>query len=365
MNKAYAVVGLQYGSEGKGNIVAKLAQKNKPDVAVHNWGPNSGHTAVIDGAKYVHTMLHLTLVSSPNIKYCLFGAGSIINIESLLSEMDACRDIIEQRGVRFIVHPCAAIVTGSHRELEGERISIGSTMKGTAEAAIERMRRDVDGNANVAINAGTELENLHRYSFIISAAAYHQALAAAECVAIEGCQGFSLSMYHGFYPYTTSRDTSVHQLLADCCIPYGADVEVVGCVRTFPIRVANRTDPDTGEMIGWSGPCYGDQGETTFEAIGQTTEFTTVTKLPRRVFTFSMQQVFEACRMNGVNSIALTFADYLDDYEGLVDNLHRVIGVPVSMLASGPDTNDVATVGYVIGAGPDYEVLEEDDGEID
>lgn len=361
--KAYAVVGLQYGSEGKGNVVAKMALEHKPDVLVHNWGPNSGHTAIVDGRKVVHTMLHLGIFS-PNVRYILFGPGCVINMESLVAEINEVRDILDKTQPMFIFHPQACVVSEQHREAEQARINIGSTMKGTAEAMIDRMRRPTDGSANIMLSQ----QMLHSgigYSTCISAEAYANAIDRADLVAIEGCQGYSLSMYNGFYPYTTSRDTSVNQLLADCAIPRSTEVEVIGCVRTFPIRVANRYN-EAGDQIGFSGPCHGDQEETTWEAVGQEVEHTTVTKLPRRVFTFSMEQVAQACRMNGVDQIALTFADYLspEDVMDLLAEIFEVTGVRVKLVVTGPNHDDVAHVtSALLGEGPGYNVLQEDDGE--
>jgi hypothetical protein len=141
-------------------------------------------------------------------------------------------------------------------------------------------------------------------------------LREAEHVIVEGAQGYGLSMYHGFYPYTTSRDVSVWQILADCGIPHDLlptvmdlpDITVIGTCRTYPIRVANRFDTH-GTQVGYSGPCYDDQLEISFEEIGQKVELTTVTKLPRRIFTFSEKQITEAVRYyDAVNFAARTKA---------------------------------------------------------
>jgi hypothetical protein len=117
--------------------------------------------------------------------------------------------------------------------------------------------------------------------------------------------------------------------------------------RTYPIRVANRYDKD-GNMVGWSGPAYPDQAEISFDAIGVGPEFTTVTKLPRRVFTFSTDQVKDAVRANGVGPIFLNFCNYpqgangLSDVGLLIQRLNNDLGLAtVALTGWGPTFNDV------------------------
>jgi adenylosuccinate synthase len=147
-------------------------------------------------------------------------------------------------------------------------------------------------------------------------------------------------MYHGFYPYTTSRDVSTAQTIADCALPYGAAGQIIGTCRTYPIRVANRFD-SAGNQVGWSGPYYDDQEETSFEAIGQKVELTTVTRLPRRIFTYSKQQIEQAVRVNGITKMFLNFANYatqekLDEISNHIKSLTEL-----TWLGWGPTEKDV------------------------
>ena len=342
--KAFAVVGLQFGSEAKGNIVGHLAYKHQPDTVIHNWSPNAGHTLITPaGRKLVHTMLPLGIVSD-NLKRILIGPGAVINVASLSKEITQAADLIE--GVQIIIHPHAAVVDDSSLEAEKAFNRIGSTQKGSAAAAMSRMERD-PGNPAIALNR-INPSHIPHSKLVIDKVAYDEAIAAAEVTIIEGCQGFGLSMYHGFYPYCTSRDTSVSQLFTDCAIPrkMQANITVVGVMRTFPIRVSNRYDEE-GNMVGWSGPCYSDSEETTWEQVGQPTEYTTVTKLPRRIFTFSKHQIEEAIRMNGVDEVALTFCDYLDA-DGLVQFLKFLkerSGLDIDYLTFGPSVTHAVELG--------------------
>ena len=92
--------------------------------------------------------------------------------------------------------------------------------------------------------------------------------------------------------------------------------KVVGTMRTYPIRVANRYD-EQGNQIGWSGLYYPDQKELTWEEMGVTPEKTTVTKLTRRIFSFSPEQTRQAIQVVMPDEIFLNFANYCGGEEEL------------------------------------------------
>lgn len=345
------ILDLQFGSTGKGLIAGFLAETKGYDTIITAWAPNAGHTYISrDGDKWVNIATPNGVIS-PKVRRVLLGPGSIIDPVLLESEwrryLEHCQNTNEFPAGLFI-HPNAAVVTQGHRDLEaGPMTKIGSTKKGVGEAAIQRIRRDPD-NMNTASEAlnGTWLAH-----FVCSRVEYDQQLGLAEDVLIEGAQGASLSMYHGFYPYTTSRDVSTLQILADCGVPasWARRVNVIGTLRTFPIRVANRFD-ETGKQVGWSGPCYSDQQEIKWSDIGRSPELTTVTKLPRRLFTFSMTQVLEAVERNGVNQLFVNFANYLPSAEAAVrflDELNLACSSKlchVSHVGFGPTFHDVLAV---------------------
>lgn len=351
MERITMVVDLQYGSTGKGLIVGYLAEEEGPDTVITAWAPNAGHTYInAAGRKFIHTHLANGIVS-PYIRQLLLGPGSLINPQQLLDEIEQCRDIIDAKGIRILIHPHAAVVTERHIEEEaGPMTKIGSTKKGVGAAMIQRIRRNPDD-----LNTAASCEALRQY--VVTTQEYSNALTTAREVLIEGAQGFGLSMYHGFYPYTTSRDVSTWQILADCGIPVSATynalgqsiLRVVGTARTFPIRVANRFDSE-GTQVGYSGPVYGDQIEITFESIGQKTELTTVTKLPRRIFTFSRAQIRDAISYNGVKEVFLNFANYVRDERELVAIVQSIedAGARVTWLGVGPTFNDVKSSEFTV-----------------
>jgi adenylosuccinate synthase len=266
---------------------------------------------------------------------------------SILRVIDECRGIIIKKNIDILIHPHAAIVTDRHIEEEaGPMTKIGSTKQGVGAAMAQRIRRDPDDQ-----NIAAHCEDLA--SCVVTVDEYRQALKNSEYVLVEGAQGYGLSMYHGFYPYTTSRDVSLWQILADSGIQ-AADVmdkyrvckvRALGTCRTYPIRVANRFD-ETGTQVGYSGPCYNDQVEIAFEDIGQKTELTTVTKLPRRIFTFSGQQIEEAIRHNGVYEVFLNFVNYVRTEVELIDIVQAIErkDTQVRWIGVGPGHDDVRQI---------------------
>lgn len=327
MKDVIIVVDLQFGSTGKGQIAGTIGRKWQPDTVVCANGPNAGHTYKWwEGRnpeslrQIVHTVTPVTGVL-PSVRNILLGPGAVIDMTRLSDEVSASMDYFD--GKNLIIHPNASIVQQRHRDREKDFVGIGSTMKGTAEAVIEKMRR-LPG-ASIARNWALQLRNMFPHvnlTVSVDESDYNAALDSSQKLLVEGAQGASLSMHSRFYPHCTSRDVSVNQIWADCRLPartsaaawaHNGEVQIVGVCRTYPIRVANRFN-ETGDMTGFSGGAYPDQHEIKWEQIGREAELTTVTKLPRRLFTFSTQQILEGTRYNAPTSIALTFCDYLPSH---------------------------------------------------
>lgn len=353
MHKATLVMDFQYGSTGKGLIAGYLARRETYDTAVCSFATNAGHTYI---AKDIGTVMTQQLptagVVSPTVKNILIGPGAAIHAQTLLDEIIRYGRLL--KGKRIMIHPQAAVVEDyhSHWEVGFGMASIGSTTKGVGAAYIERIKRQP--NNNTAWNrwgGGHELEyqELHPLSqYVVTEREYRETLDRSDRIIIEGAQGFSLSMYHGQYPYTTSRDVTPMQIAADCGLPmkWMPYIEIIGTLRTYPIRVNNRT--------GTSGPCYADQQEITWADIGVDPELTTVTKLPRRIFTFSHEQLQEAmwhCGGYWNTSLFLNFANYMAPEK--VRDLIKKIQVPKS-----PGTLNPPKVMWV-GTGPtDADVID-------
>lgn len=342
MHKADLVMDFQYGSTGKGLIAGYLAKRVDYDACVCSFAPNAGHT-YIDKARDIHMMTQQlpTGISGPSIRKVFIGPGSLIHVPTLLAELERYKE--QFFGKQLIIHPNAAIVYDDHsdREVANGQTKMGSTAKGVGAAMIERIQRGANGRLNVAFMN----EELCAMGVVATQDQYRQLMNESEQILIEGAQGYSLSMYHGFYPYTTSRDVTAWQIAADCGLPlkWANYLSVIGTLRTYPIRVNNRD--------GSSGPGYEDQHEITWESIGVKPELTTVTKLPRRLFTFSVQQLRDALFHNGgywKTRLFLNFANYME--KDVLEHLMTQITSPnplnwnpptIEWLGHGPDDADV------------------------
>lgn len=347
-HKIDMVMDFQYGSTGKGLIAGYLAKRNDYDTAVCAFSANAGHT-YIDKSRdlYVMTQQLPTAVTSPYVKNILIGPGAAICPDTLMAEL--CRYDSFMRGKKLLIHPHAVVIDPDKHAAEEYAMGmakIGSTTKGVGAAYIERIKRQPD--ANTVYNRWVRDSYSHVFrDFVTTIAEYNTVLQNSESTLVEGAQGFSLSIYHGQYPYTTSRDVTPWQIAADCGLPFkwAPYIQVIGTLRTYPIRVNNRE--------GTSGPCYHDQYELTWSDIGVQPELTTVTKLPRRIFTFSQAQLEQAlfnCGGYWDTKLFLNFANYMKEVPlcQLIEQIQmpkRLAMNPskVAWVGFGPDDADVRT----------------------
>lgn len=337
------VIDLQFGSTGKGLLAGYLAKRKPYDTVVCAFAPNAGHT-YIDKVRDLKVMTQQlpTGITCPTVKNVLLGPGSLIDLETLFDEMSKYDHWIGDK--RIMIHPHAAIVTKEHRDREARDSysNIGSTTKGVGESMIHRIRR-IPLSGAVAKNWSDRLGSL-----LVTPEEYRNAIESSSALLVEGAQGFSLSMYHGWYPYTTSRDVTPWQIAADCGLPFKAAsyINICGTLRTYPIRVNNRT--------GTSGPGYPDQREMQWSELeGVEPELTTVTKLPRRIFTFSELQLREAlwhCSQYWKTELFLNFANYHGPDKSKTEELIKMIETPmpggfnaprVEWIGYGPDDSEV------------------------
>jgi adenylosuccinate synthase len=345
---------LQFGSTGKGACAGYLATKNRPDTVITAWSPNAGHTFIdADGRKFVHCMLANGVVS-PTLRRIMIAPGSIVDTKRLKLELEQCADLVE--GKTLIIHENAAVVQQKHRDQEEATMTgIGSTKKGSGAALIDKLMRQPDG----CITVGDLRDQIQRFLSdttlkkikVVSTGEWLDHLEDSHDILVEGAQGFSLGINSGFYPYCTSRECTPAQIMSDTLISPERVHKIVGVMRTFPIRVANRYD-ENGVMIGYSGPGYSDQNEITWEEIGQKPEYTTVTKLRRRVFNFSLEQTKQALSICTPDEIYLSFCDYLPEKDAykLKEDLNwmckEMIGFGRCMkyMAFGPGIENITEV---------------------
>jgi len=340
-----AVIDLQFGSTGKGQVAGTIAHHWKPDTVATAWGPNAGHTFRHEDFEGVSRMLASSAIA-PSVNSILIGPGSVVDLDMLTKEIEDRAHRLH--GKTLVIHPQAAILQPNDAFLEKTLVRIGSTMKGTAEAAIRKMRREEDAVAAwQGINMGRLVEACREAQLLlyVSSFYYDEIVDRSKKLIVEGAQGFSLGLHTDFYPRTTSRDVSTAQLFADCRLPFPGNgswprIHIIGVCRTFPIRVANRAVEDHTYS---SGGHYPDQHEMQWGELGRKAELTTVTQLPRRLFSFSYEQIRQAVRVCNPSHLALTFCDYLPEKSapGFAENVETRVGRPVSFMSFGPKSSDI------------------------
>lgn len=340
---ATIVVGGQYGSEGKGKIVALLSSRVRSPWIVRCGGPNSGHTVTIGGTDVI--LRQVPSCTQPEKATLCIAAGCAVDEAIILRELDLLR--IDQR--RIIVDPRAVLVRDEDREAEARDLEhIASTCSGTGSALLRRMARRGD-----VVLARDSKRLRERCRIETVAPLLHAALESGNDVFVEGTQGFGLSLLHGFdYPFVTSRDTTAAGFAMEVGLSPRAIDKIVVVIRTFPIRVGGTSGPFSNE-ISW------EQIRALSGAPETKPEFTSVTKRLRRVAEFDMAAVKIACRYNRPTSLAVMGLDRLD-YEvtgatdtaelttttrQFLDTVTKETGVPVEFVGTGFGTFDVISIG--------------------
>jgi len=331
------IVGGQYGSEGKGAVVAYLAKKSHYDVAVRVGAPNAGHTVQVGDQKWKMRQLPCAGLVDDTTVLCV-GANGLLEETVLKAEMD----LVPHSTTRLKIDRNAGIVTEKHRLNEQQRRmfeKLGSTCEGIGEAQAEKVLR-TDGFLRAKDVGWLK-------PFVTNVSDYlNEAVDRGLKIMIEGTQGYGISLNHGEWPFVTSRDVISASLLSDSGLAPTVVNNVYMVVRTYPIRVAGNSGPMGADEIDWPTVpkrCGAPEGIIT--------ELTTVTKRVRRVSEFNEEMVVRAVKANRPSAIALMFADYIDwknhgvnKYENLtssakrfIDKIQELTGVPVTLVGTGPD----------------------------
>lgn len=293
--KLMVVSGGQYGSEGKGAVAAHLSSgEGGAHVAVRVAGPNAGHTVIgrgPDGESDFPWRLRAVPVAAVSNREALLAvaAGSEVDMMVLKSEVAALDAAGYNVTDRLFVDAQATMLVPDHIDAEvidGLQDRIGSTAKGIGAARSERIWRRAG-----LVGGSTDVADLTR-----------TILRGGGSALIEGTQGYGLGLHAGRYPFCTSSDCRAIDFLSmagispwDECIDH---LEPWLVFRTRPIRVA-----------GNSGPM---EAETSWGQLALPTEYTTVTKKPRRVAEWDPELAQDAIVANGGPKNALIALTMLD-----------------------------------------------------
>ena len=249
-----SVIDGETGSCGKAKVIGEIATDASITLgaSITNCMPNAGHTFVDETGKSI--VFRNIPVAAVNPTTELFiGPGSAIDMKVFKEEYSCAEKYLKNR--KIYVHEMVPLIEERHKEYEKEHIKSGSTFKGCGAVSQEKIMRSQNlqffktfKNAIVCSNYEW-LERL--YSHLDNPYEY---------VMLEGSQGCDLDLNHsGNYPYTTSRNVSTSQLLADCGISSERLLQTIMVIRPFPIRISNVTK--SGEVIYTGG--YGSGEELT------------------------------------------------------------------------------------------------------
>ncbi|MEC7487989.1 MAG: adenylosuccinate synthase [Pseudomonadota bacterium] len=331
-----AVVGSQWGDEGKGKIVDWLSER--ADVVVRfQGGHNAGHTLVVDGKVYKLSLLPSGVVRG---KLSIIGNGVVVDPWALLSEIETLRGQgIEVTTDMLQIAENASLILPLHGALDRAREAargvgkIGTTGRGIGPAYEDKVARRAiricdlrDEHLLVervetmlshhnALLRGLGVEELNDVEICESLTAVAPDLLnyaapvwrtlddgyrSGKRILFEGAQGFMLDVDHGTYPFVTSSNTLAGQLAAGSGIAVGAVGYVLGITKAYTTRVGSGPFPteqqnDIGRLLGERG-----------------NEFGTVTGRQRRCGWFDSVLVRQSAVIGGIDGIALTKLDVLD-----------------------------------------------------
>jgi len=354
------------GSSGKGKLGAFIAEHaDNWQFACNTFAPQAGHwVRNDDGNSYFYQTFNSCSYLDKYEKLYV-GPGSIIELPAFFREVEESNIDLRKVGIS----PVCAILQDQDSSFErGETDLDGNPVKGS-EGTMKK------GSTCHGVGACTARRRLRRSDTLLArdipelkecicdtATEIMDRLDAGQAGMLEIAQGFQLSyLIPEMYPYCTSRNCTVAAGLDDLMVPPMYAGKVVLNYRTYPIRISNykyisktaiaaqqssgdgfERKIDVGTHLTWneiqlfdefgykydryegsSGPGYSDQKETSWEEVTRSSssptniiEITSVTKLPRRVFTFSKKNVEQSIRHNRTGHpiyLSINFANYVDN----------------------------------------------------
>ena len=370
-----AVIGAQWGDEGKGKVVDWLASRAEIVVRFQG-GHNAGHTLVVENETYKLSLLPSGVVRG---KLGIIGNGVVVDPEALLAEIAR----IERQGLRVgpdnlrisesapLILPLHAALDKAREAARGAR-KIGTTGRGIGPAYEDKVARRAIRVCDLAepetLAAKLDELLLHHNTLLAGLGApvfekesllnallalapkilpfaepvwerLDEARRAGRRILFEGAQAVMLDVDHGTYPFVTSSNTVAATAAAGAGVGPAAVGFVLGIAKAYSTRVG--AGPFPTELLDATGEMLGDRGR----------ELGTVTGRRRRCGWFDAALVRQAVKVGGIQGLALTKLDVLDGLPELrINTGYRIGGESVSRLPAAP--------GAQAAAEPIYETIE-------
>ncbi|HET6183026.1 MAG TPA: adenylosuccinate synthase [Acetobacteraceae bacterium] len=370
-----AVIGAQWGDEGKGKVVDWLASRAGIVVRFQG-GHNAGHTLVVGNQTYKLSLLPSGVVRG---KLGIIGNGVVVDPEALLDEIarvGAQGLAVTPANLRIadnapLILPLHSAIDRAREAARGER-RIGTTGRGIGPAYEDKVARRAIRVADLAepetVSAKLDELLLHHNTLLagLGAETFEKEALLARLMALaprllpfaepvwerldearrggtrilfEGAQAVMLDVDHGTYPYVTSSNTVAATAAAGAGLGPAAVGFVLGIAKAYSTRVG--AGPFPTELKDATGQLLGDRGH----------EFGTVTGRRRRCGWFDAVLVRQAVKVAGINGLALTKLDVLDGLPELkICTGYRIGGAVLRRLPAAP--------GAQAAAEPEYEAME-------
>jgi len=335
--RSIAIIGAQWGDEGKGKIVHLLSEKADV-ICRYQGGNNAGHTVVTFGKKYILHLIPSGILKEDKI--CILGNGLVLNPIAFEEELNSLRGLGVECGSRLRISDRVNIIMPYHIELDKayeEQAGIGTTMRGIGPAYTYKYARigiracDLNEKDYLESILDLVLEEVNatlvkRFSrrpvkkslMMETAGKYYDILKPYICdvtdllagyikegkkIIYEGAQGVLLDVDFGTYPYVTSSSPISGGILTGLGIGPKSIGEVLGIAKVYTTRVG-------------SGPFPTELNDETGETIRQRgNEFGASTGRPRRCGWFDAVAASYAIKVSGIEKLAMTKFDVLDGFE--------------------------------------------------
>jgi adenylosuccinate synthase len=328
-----AVLGAQWGDEGKGKIVDLLTPQFDI-VARYQGGHNAGHTVYVNGTKFILRLIPSGILH-PGIT-CVIGNGVVVDPQALLVEVDELTNAGIDAASRIVISDKAHLILPYHRDLDllsearrGER-KIGTTSRGIGPAYEDKIARRgiragdltdpqaLEHGVRENVNARNRLvhETTMDWRVVLDellvrgarirpwvrdvSLMLSDAMRDGKSILFEGAQGTLLDIDHGTYPYVTSSNASIGGVCTGLGVGPRLIGRVLGVAKAYTTRVGEGPLPT--ELFGDMGTRLRESGN----------EYGAVTGRPRRCGWYDAVAIRYSTRINGLDALALTKLDVLD-----------------------------------------------------